>query len=78
MADLMLADPSDVMRKCRIPLDQAKKLIDLVCRELRPAGRRLDDPSVELYIFTSGDAALDAALGGGIRAGMIWEVVGER
>lgn len=77
VADLMLADPSDVMRKCRIPLDQAKKLIDLVCRELRPAGRRLDDPSVELYIFTSGDAALDAALGGGIRAGMIWEVVGE-
>lgn len=28
--------------------------------------------------FTTGDAYLDDALGGGIRTRMIWEIVGER
>jgi len=28
--------------------------------------------------FTTGDSRLDKSLGGGIRTGMIWEVVGER
>ena len=29
-------------------------------------------------IFSTGDYILDQALGGGIRTGMLWEIVGER
>jgi DNA repair protein RAD57 len=29
-------------------------------------------------IFSTGDTTLDQALGGGIRTGMLWEIVGER
>lgn len=32
----------------------------------------------ERYHISSGDAGLDAALGGGIRTGMLTEIVGER
>ena len=28
--------------------------------------------------FTTGDTVIDAALGGGIRTGMVWELLGER
>ncbi|THV01007.1 P-loop containing nucleoside triphosphate hydrolase protein, partial [Dendrothele bispora CBS 962.96] len=40
---------------------------DEVTRQLRLLGRK----------FTTGDHILDGALGGGIRTGMIWEIVGE-
>lgn len=29
-------------------------------------------------LFTTGDEILDASLGGGLRTGLVWEVVGER
>lgn len=36
----------------------------------------LEGPLDEL--FSTGDTTLDQALGGGIRTGMLWEIVGER
>ena len=44
-----------------------------------PALNRFDilDNEEDEY-FTTGDVVLDRALGGGIRTGMVWEVVGER
>ena len=54
------------------------ELLDTVCSEFMPKPRTLDTIPTGPGIFTTGDNALDAALGGGIRTGMVWEVVGER
>ena len=50
-----------------------------MCKEIASASLRVtrigdytDDK------FTTGDAVLDELLGGGIRTGMLWELVGER
>lgn len=51
----------------------------LLCATPWPALNRLDSlDGVEDEKFTTGDVVLDKALGGGIRTGMVWEVVGER
>ena len=54
-------------------------ILDTVCRALAQQPRALKDVQHEGdERFTTGDERLDEALGGGVRTGMIWEVVGER
>lgn len=60
-------------------LQQAQNIIDIVCKEHAQQPRSLADVDLEENdIFTTGDADLDRALGGGIKTGMIWEIAGER
>ncbi|KAL6309117.1 P-loop containing nucleoside triphosphate hydrolase protein [Sparassis latifolia] len=78
VADLMLTSPGDLVKKCRFSLNEAQKIVDLVCRELAHQPRMLEDVVEEgEEKFTTGDLRLDETLGGGIRPGMLWEVVGE-
>ena len=42
------------------------------------ANRKELTPPDEPTKFTTGDAVLDSALGGGIRTGMVWEISGQR
>jgi len=80
IADVLLSSSSEISRACRIPPQEAGKIIADICRErvqpLRPLGEFLAEEHDEM--FTTGDAELDSVLGGGIRTGMLWEAVGER
>lgn len=78
MADLLLADPSEVARKCKLQHATVLQILDTVCGQFAPNPRTLDSFVTGPEIFTSGDPALDVTLGGGIRTGMVWEIVGER
>lgn len=79
IADVLLSSSSEISRACRIPPQEAGKIIATICRErmqpLRPLGEFLAEAHDEM--FTTGDAELDSVLGGGIRTGMLWEAVGE-
>lgn len=56
-----------------------QSIIDAVCTEHIREPRYLKNLELEGdESFTTGDLGLDGALGGGIRTGMIWEIVGER
>ncbi|KAF9232979.1 P-loop containing nucleoside triphosphate hydrolase protein [Melanogaster broomeanus] len=69
---------SDISRACRIAPQEANKIITAICRECNQPLRPLRE---SLWLgnekFQTGDAELDSILGGGIRTGMVWEVVGE-
>jgi len=79
VTDLVLTPPNEIARKCKISLLEAKGIVDLVCKEISHCVRQLEDAKHEGdEKCTTGDTNLDDALGGGIRTGMIWEVVGER
>lgn len=43
-----------------------------------PKLQRLDEYPTRAETFTTGSEVLDGMLGGGLRTGMVWEVVGER
>lgn len=51
-----------------------KTCIEIASEQLSPKKLSVDSSTS----FTTGDAVLDSVLGGGIRTGMIWELVGER
>lgn len=59
---------------------EIQNIIDIVCKE------RIHDPQSlagggvprDGESFTTGDIDLDSALGGGVRTGMVWEIVGQR
>lgn len=76
--DLLLSPPSAISKKTKLPLAAVQKIVDQLHREctLRPVSLA----ELELFAerFTTGDAVLDDLLGGGIRPGMLWEIVGER
>lgn len=79
VADLLLLSHYDLSKRCRITPTDAQNIVDRVCEELYKAPLSLDDPSVRRdEVFSTGNENLDNALGGGIRTGMLWEVVGER
>lgn len=67
-----------ISRRCKITPLEAERIVQLVCGDDLPEIKTLDAYDFERDIFTSGDEHLDRALGGGVRTGMIWEVVGER
>lgn len=60
---------------------EAQRIIDVVCKEHAQQPCSLEDVDLgddDDDMFTTGDADLDHALGGGIRTGMLWEVAGQR
>lgn len=70
--------PQDVKRKCRIEHSVYQSIMDTVCKNLNRGPRPLGEIAQEgKDIFTTGDSLLDEMLGGGLRARMIWELVGE-
>ncbi|TDL27207.1 hypothetical protein BD410DRAFT_704989, partial [Rickenella mellea] len=78
-SELVLAFPQDVAKQLRLSLSDTQKIVGDVCNELSPAPRDLEEYMAEKQSkFTTGDAALDTMLGGGIQTGMVWELVGER
>lgn len=77
--DLLLTPPSVISKQSRLPPFEVQQIVQVVCKEsfspprlLRDVKRQSDEK------ITTGDAALDHALGGGFRTGMLWEIVGER
>ncbi|KAK2460562.1 hypothetical protein APHAL10511_007032 [Amanita phalloides] len=79
VAQLLFTSPQDVARKCRISPIEFKAIIDIVCRERGDFRLHyLDDIKSEGdEMFSTGDVDIDLALGGGVRTGMVWEIVGE-
>ncbi|KAI8968789.1 hypothetical protein BD414DRAFT_281935 [Trametes punicea] len=73
VANLLLATPTVLAQKCRVPIKEMEGIIDLVCRELAPQSRPLREVAhIGEEKFTTGDSHLDAVLGGGSRTGMLW------
>lgn len=78
LSDLLLSTPSDISRTTRIAPLEVTKILEAACRECAaPINKIKDLPLEGEEKFTTGDAELDGILGGGIRTGMLWEVVGE-
>ncbi|KAF8201566.1 P-loop containing nucleoside triphosphate hydrolase protein [Pholiota molesta] len=78
VADLLLTPTQDIAKRCRVSPLEAKRIVDIVLSATAsPKLERLDNCSRQEEVFTTGDKTLDDALGGGIRTGMVWEVVGE-
>lgn len=72
----------ELSKRCRLPPFEIKAVTELVCQSLVPEARTLEEwishhGDAQGWL-TTGDAALDRVLGGGIRIGMVWEFVGER
>jgi len=78
--DLLLVSTQDIAKRCKSSPLEIKRIMDVVLRATPwPVLNRLDSlDGSEDEKFTTGDFVLDKALGGGIRTGMVWEVVGER
>ena len=76
---MLLLPVTDLARRCRIVHSEAEAILNAICEELQSEPRPIDYPDVTRdQCFTTGDAILDDALGGGIRTRKVWEVVGER
>lgn len=79
LSDLLLSTSSDISRTTRIAPLEVTRILEAACREHAvPINKIKDLPMEGEEKFTTGDAELDSMLGGGIRTGMLWEVVGER
>ena len=79
VADVLLLSVTDLAKRCRVVASEAKDIVDTICSELRPELRSLEDSGLQRdECFTTGFKVLDRALGGGLRTGKVWEIVGER
>ncbi|KAF5387065.1 hypothetical protein D9615_001792 [Tricholomella constricta] len=78
-SEIMLSSSQQIARKCKTSASEAQGIIDALYTHVAPLRiRRLEDVKHEgNSTCTTGDPTLDNALGGGIRPGMVWEVVGE-
>ena len=75
--DIFLSMPQDIAKKCRVTVREANEMLDMASSAITKVPRRLSDIAIEPNCFTTGDETLDKILGGGIRTGMVWEIVGE-
>jgi DNA repair protein RAD57 len=82
VAELVTVPSQELARRCRISPLEITRLVRDVCQYQASLSltfqtlESLDDN--EEGAFSIGDAILDEAIGGGLRPGMIWEIVGER
>ncbi len=77
--DVLLAPPEELARRCRISPLEAKRIVEILFQDDLCGIQTLQELAHESEEkITTGDEHLDHALGGGIRTGMLWEVVGER
>ncbi|KAJ7694125.1 P-loop containing nucleoside triphosphate hydrolase protein [Mycena rosella] len=75
--ELLFASPQDLARRCRISPLEAKAIFNTVCENNPPQIISLAEEDDQEQICSTGDAHLDAALGGGLRTGMLWEIFGQ-
>ncbi|KDR73483.1 hypothetical protein GALMADRAFT_25891, partial [Galerina marginata CBS 339.88] len=77
--DLLLTPTQDIAKRCKTSPIEIKRIVDIVlCATCPPELSRLEILAADGdEKFSTGDDTLDDALGGGIRTGMVWEVVGE-
>lgn len=82
VADLVLIPPQELSKRCRTQPSEINQLIRDVCcnrDSLAFQFQTLEDPNNGGTEHLSlGDPVLDDTLSGGLRTGMIWEIVGER
>ncbi|KAL5529425.1 hypothetical protein ACEPAG_5410 [Sanghuangporus baumii] len=77
-SDIVLAPPNEIAKKLRTSLSDAQAIVETVCKEITKNSLRIAKiAECSDEKFTTGDSALDRAIGGGIRTGMVWELVGE-
>ncbi|KAL0566154.1 DNA repair protein rhp57 [Marasmius crinis-equi] len=79
ISDLVFTPVADLARRCRAPPLEIKGIVDTFYRSQQAQARSLEEclAASPTGICTTGDELLDNAVGGGIRSGMVWEVVGE-
>ncbi|KAI0282544.1 hypothetical protein BGY98DRAFT_912294, partial [Russula aff. rugulosa BPL654] len=78
-SDVLLVPLSDISQRCRLAPQAVQAIVDSVARALaRPPSILRDVVRNGSELITTGDTILDEMLGGGIRVGMVWELVGER
>ncbi|EKM82995.1 hypothetical protein AGABI1DRAFT_125473 [Agaricus bisporus var. burnettii JB137-S8] len=81
VADLVLIPPQELSKRCRTQPSEISQLIRDVCcnrDSLAFQFQTLEDPNNGGTEHLSlGDPVLDDTLSGGLRTGMIWEIVGE-
>lgn len=76
---LALLSAVEISKKCQISPIQAQSILDSLFLDDLSMIKPLKQVALESErVFTTGDASLDQALGGGLRTGMLWEVAGER
>lgn len=80
--DLVLTPPRDLAKRCRVSIVEITQLIQTLCNNQGALAFTFSilgnsDPD-ESEQFSIGDSVLDSMFGGGLRTGMIWEIVGER
>lgn len=74
-----MAPAKDVSKRLKLSLIEVQSIVESVCKDLAQRTCRFERLELEGNDrFTSGDPALDEAFGGGIRTGMVWDLVGER
>ncbi|KAG8936721.1 hypothetical protein FRC02_012003 [Tulasnella sp. 418] len=76
LGDLLLPPSSDIARKAKISLEDVQAIIGSVSASIAPQPQLLKTFD-KGEIFTAGDQGLDNLLEGGIRVGIITELVGE-
>ncbi|KAL5490101.1 RHP57 [Sanghuangporus weigelae] len=77
-SDIVLTPPNEIAKKLRTSLSEAQAIVETVCKEIAKNSLRIAKiAECSDEKFTTGDSALDRAIGGGIRTGMVWELVGE-
>ena len=71
--------PHEIAKRLRTSLSEAHAIVAAIYKEIAKNSLKIvkisECPDEK---FTTGDSVLDRVTGGGIRTGMIWEVVGER
>ncbi|EJD02087.1 P-loop containing nucleoside triphosphate hydrolase protein [Fomitiporia mediterranea MF3/22] len=78
LSDIVLTPPGEIAKRLRTSLSEAQAIIENVCKEVASSvdiRNLLEEVGDDK--FTTGDAVLDRVIGGGIRTGMVWELVGE-
>ncbi len=78
ISDVLFLPTSEVSQRCRLAPQVVDEIFDAIARAVdRPPSLLRDVIRDGSETITTGDAFLDRMLGGGIRVGMIWELVGE-
>jgi len=78
LSEIWSYGPSELAKKLKMTQEAFQTILDALCTEMAPKPQL-----VSQYIgnkppyFTTGDALLDKALGGGVRVGMVTEICGE-
>ncbi|KAH7915969.1 P-loop containing nucleoside triphosphate hydrolase protein [Hygrophoropsis aurantiaca] len=78
LSQLLLATTSDISRNCHLSPQEVHKIVEIVCKQYtKPLISISEIHNQGSESFTTGDVELDIVIGGGIKTGMIWEIVGE-